>query len=143
MAYGDPPLGNRFFVNTGGVCTAPDGSLQSRYNFIDNVSGGLIPGVVSDIGGLNPTYLMKSLTADSYPSCKCYKCPVSSGNQFQYLSPDLSPDLVRGICQEVAQSNCPDGNAPRREGFANTDYLIPIVIAGIAVCAVLLVRTRK
>ena len=36
MVTGDPPLGNQYYVNTGGACTAPDGSTQSRFNYINN-----------------------------------------------------------------------------------------------------------
>ena len=68
------PLGNQFFVNTGGTCNAPDGSVQPRYNYVNNVSSGLITGILEDIGGLNPLYLFNSLISDGTPSCECYTC---------------------------------------------------------------------
>jgi hypothetical protein len=40
MITGDPPLGNQFYVNTGGTCTAPDGSSRERFNYISNLSSG-------------------------------------------------------------------------------------------------------
>lgn len=92
------PLGNRFFVNTGGTCTSPDGSIQSRHNYVNNVSSGLIPGIVEDIGGLNPLYLFSALTSDASPSCECYSCETSSGSQSYFLSKSLTPDFDPSLC---------------------------------------------
>jgi hypothetical protein len=142
MTYGSRPLGNRFYINTGGTCTAPDGSLQSRYNFINNVGSGLIPGVVGDIQGLNPTYLFTAIASDSSPACKCYRCPVTSGGQFNWLSPNLSPDFDPRLCQEVASSNCPQSAQNTAEFFTN-DIYVPLVIAGIAACSIFLLRSAK
>jgi hypothetical protein len=136
MTYGTP-LGNQYYVNTGGTCTAPDGSLQSRFNYINNVSSGLIPGVISDIGGLNPLYLMNSIMAESSPSCKCYQCPVTSGGEYNFLSPDLSPDFDPSICNVADPSKCPQ--TPAVEEFSN-ETLVPTIIAGIALCAIILIR---
>ena len=120
---GDPPLGNQFFVNTGGTCTAPDGSTQSRYNYINNKpdassllpasmseigSGmnGLIPGVIGDIEGLNPMYMMSALMADSSPQCECYKCDVTTGAPARFLTTSLSPDYNSTNCTQVDPSQC-------------------------------------
>ena len=148
MIQGDPPLGNRFYVNTGGTCTAPDGSIQSRYNIINNMPSGseimpagfknlgsslngLIPGIIGDIEGLNPFYMLKSLAADSNPKCACYKCDVTSGSQYQFLTPELSPDFDSTICTQVDPSNCTQSV----ESFSNQNEssMIPtlIAIAGI------------
>ena len=62
---GSRSMGDNYFVNTGGTCTAPDGSIQARFNYVNNESEGLVFGVVEDIGGLNPVYLINSLTASS------------------------------------------------------------------------------
>jgi hypothetical protein len=132
-------MGNRYYVNTGGTCTAPDGSIQSRHNYINNVSSGLIPGIISDIGGLNPTYLMNSLMTDSSPGCKCYQCPVTSGGEFQFLTPDLSPDFDSKICKVVDPSKCPQ--TPSTESFSN-ETLVPTLIAGVALCVILLLRKK-
>jgi hypothetical protein len=136
MVGGGTPLGNQYYVNTGGTCTAPDGSIQPRYNYINNMSTGLVGGVISDIGGLNPLYLVNSMTASASPACKCYQCPVTSGEQYRFLSPDLSPDFTGRICKVVDSSKCMPKS---KEGFAN-DLLIPLVVAGVALTAVLLLR---
>ena len=134
---GSRKMGNQYYVNTGGTCTAPNGSLQPRYNYINNESAGLVFGVVEDIKGLNPLYLMNSLTASSSPACTCYQCPVSEGEQqYRFITPDLSPDFRKELCTVVNPSNC----MPKtKEGFAN-DIIIPLVLAGVALTAILILR---
>ena len=137
MISGGPP-GNQFFVNTGGTCTAPDGSLQARHNYINNVASGLIPGVVADIGGLNPMYLLNSLTTDSSPSCVCYQCPVSSGGGFKFLTPSLSPDFDPNVCRVVDSANCP--RVVTTERFTDSGTVFSFIIASVAVGAIFLLR---
>jgi hypothetical protein len=137
MISGGPP-GNQFFVNTGGTCTAPDGSLQARHNYINNVASGLIPGVVADIGGLNPMYLLNSLTTDSSPSCACYQCPVSSGGGFKFLTPSLSPDFNPNVCRVVDSANCP--RVVTTERFTDSGTVFSFIIASVAVGAIFLLR---
>lgn len=148
MITGDPPLGNSYFVNTGGTCTAPDGSTQSRMNFINNVStgkdlvpqslnelsfltsdlNGLIPGVVGDIEGLDPLYLFNAMTADGTPSCSCYSCPTTSGAKYGFLTPELSPDFDTNICTVVDPSNC-----KTTESFSNYSSMsaFPTILAAV------------
>jgi hypothetical protein len=154
MITGDPPLGNQYYVNTGGACTAPDGSTQSRYNYINNKSvgadlvpqglndlsfitsdlNGLIPGIVGDLEGLNPKFLFKSLVADGTPACQCYQCAVTDGSPYQFLTPDLSPDFDSNLCTPVDSSLC---KPTSKESFSNwrtvnMSYIPTIVaIAGI------------
>jgi hypothetical protein len=145
---GDPPLGNQYFVNTGGTCTAPDGSLQPRYNYVNNKpsvgdllpqgmseigSGiqGLIPGIIGDIESLNPLYLMNSLMADSSPACECYKCTVTDGASARFLTTSLSPDFDTNECTQVDISQC----IASSESFENPNEFsafIPTLVAGVA-----------
>lgn len=147
MITGDPPLGNAFYINTGGTCVAPDGSTQSRYNFINNVStgsnlvpqglndlsfitsdlNGLIPGIAGDIEGLDPLYMFNALTADGNPPCQCYKCNVTTGTPYQFLTPSLSPDFDTNSCSQVDASLCKTG----KESFTNSTSMsaIPTMVA--------------
>ena len=153
-----PALGNQYYVNTGGSCVAPDGSTQSRYNYINNVANGadlvpqsmrselsflssdlngLLPGVLEDVEGLDPLYLMSSLAADSTPACACYSCPTTSGPSAQFLTPSLSPDFDANICHQVDVSKC-TANAPTKEKFTMQSYndsMIPVLIASIGLIA--------
>lgn len=71
------PLGNKYFMDTGATCTAPDGSSQSRFVYINNIPSGsipfmpgvqmknmqgLVPGALEDLSYINP---MKLFTAFS------------------------------------------------------------------------------
>jgi hypothetical protein len=146
LITGDPPLGNQFFVNTGGSCLAPDGSTQARMNYINNMSSGaaalpaaiselggdfngLIPGVVDDIEGLNPLHIFSAMLSDATPQCSCYSCPTTSGGtQYGFMTPDLSPDLATSQCQVVDPSNCTS------EGFTNMTpqgSAIPTILAAL------------
>ena len=82
------PLGNKFFLQTGAQCTAPNGQLVDRYIYIDNVPTGnipfisqglgedfsdfrgLIPGTMSDLNVLNPFGILQSFMAGSNPPCQ-------------------------------------------------------------------------
>jgi len=149
LITGNPPLGNQFFVNTGGMCTASDGSSQPRYNYINNMSSGaaalpasiselgsdfngLIPGVADDIEGLNPLHMFSALAADASPSCVCMSCPITGGTQAKFVSKDLDPDLTGSQCQEVDSSKC----MATTESFSNeTTFVstIPTILAGLAI----------
>lgn len=139
-----PAMGNRFFIKTGGTCTAPDGSSQSRSNYVNNVTdaaealpesmrrdlgglasdfNGLIPGMIQDVEGLNPVSLFNSLSADSVPTCECYSCPVTSGVSNGFLNTTLSPDYDPDLCQKVDPSVC------RNVESFEDDSATPIFIA--------------
>jgi hypothetical protein len=143
LITGNPPLGNQFYINTGGTCTGPDGQLKPRFNFINNKSSGenavpasmkelgagfngLIPGVVSDIGGLNPTYIFSSIASDVSPACKCYQCGQAPG--FKYLTPSLSPDFNLKDCKEVDSSKC---ESPEQFSNMHEDKAVPTILAGL------------
>jgi len=142
-----PAMGNQYFINTGGSCTAPDKSVQSRYNYINNVASGadllpqtmkddlggiasdfngLIPGILEDVEGLNPVGLFKSLAADSTPSCECYTCPTSTGTDSKFLNTSLSPDYDPDLCtQETDLSKCTQST----EGFTAKDSsILPVIL---------------
>ena len=55
------PLGNKFYLKVGGQCTDPNGNLQDRYSFVNNVPTRSIPGIstmsgsnLKDLRGLVP-----------------------------------------------------------------------------------------
>lgn len=155
LITGKPPLGNKYFVNTGGTCVGTDGQLRSRYNYINNMSSGsaalppaismlgsdlngLIPGVVDDIEGLNPTYLFNAMTSDASPPCECYLCRVTTnevGGELQWITQSLSPDFSYDQCSRVVDtSGCPPP-LTTSESFtnmrSNVMNSIPTVVAGL------------
>ncbi len=83
------PLGNKFFLKTGGKCKdVATGQDQDRYIYINNVpvgnipfisSGvgvnfsefkGLIPGTISNLNAFNPMEMFQSFLAGSKPDCQ-------------------------------------------------------------------------
>jgi hypothetical protein len=83
------PLGNKFFLKTGGKCTDKKTSQEvDRYIYINNVptgniplisSGmgvnfsefkGLIPGTISNLNAFNPMEMFQSFLAGSKPDCQ-------------------------------------------------------------------------
>lgn len=83
------PLGDKFFLKTGGQCTdVASGNKVDRYIYINNVPNGnipfissglggtdftefegLIPGLLGDLGKLNPLNLFKSFMMGDNPDC--------------------------------------------------------------------------
>lgn len=150
-----PALGNQYFVNTGGSCTAPDGSNQSRYSYINNVSSGagvlpeamkrdlggiasnfdgLVPGMLEDVEGLNPIHLFGALAADSTPTCECYACPTGGGFESHFMNKGLTPDFVTSKCVKVESSFCTKST----EGFSNMSESAYPVLIGIGLLAILI-----
>ena len=83
------PLGNKFFLNTGGKCIdTVTKQEKTRHVYINNVPQGnipflsstagmnfkdlrgLIPGVMSNLNAMNPTAIMGAFAAGSVPSCQ-------------------------------------------------------------------------
>lgn len=83
------PLGDRFFLKTGGQCKdVASGNKVDRYIYIDNVPNGnipfissglggtdftefegLIPGLLGDLGKMNPLSIFKSFMMGDNPDC--------------------------------------------------------------------------
>ena len=93
------PMGNAFFLKTGGQCTevsdcnnvptpSPGGPLVDRYLWINNIPNGsipfltshagiqftdftgLIPGMMEDLGALNPMEIIKGFMEGNNPPCQ-------------------------------------------------------------------------
>ena len=83
------PLGNKFFLQTGGKCKdVKSGKEVDRFIYVNNIpmgnipfvsSGldtnfsnfkGLIPGTMGNLNALNPFAIMQSFTAGSVPDCQ-------------------------------------------------------------------------
>lgn len=74
------PMGNKYFMDTGATCTAPDGTTQPRNLYINNVPSGsiplissamgvnltqfegLVPGVLEDLSYINPLKLFTAFS---------------------------------------------------------------------------------
>uniref|UniRef100_A0A6C0KTS5 Uncharacterized protein n=1 Tax=viral metagenome TaxID=1070528 RepID=A0A6C0KTS5_9ZZZZ len=122
------PLGNKFFLQTGGKCVDIQTKQDAdRYIYINNVpdgdipfisSGmgvnfkdlkGLIPGVLSDMNVLNPFAILSSFLSGSKPDCQAITMETIdnnnvSSNQTQFVS--LADISIINAC------SFPDGKNP-------------------------------
>lgn len=122
-----PLLGNTTFVETGGMCEAPDGSIIPRWSFIDNrmrgvdalptnmqqalgssgdMFDGIVPGMMGDIVALNPLKPINGLVLKGVPKCQAVTCPITtkqgapSGTDTKFVTPDLEINL--GKCSPAS-----------------------------------------
>lgn len=88
------PLGNKYFLPTGGQCTTSDKNKVQRSLYINNVpdghipfisSGlgknfttfeGLLPGIIEDVGKLNPLPLFSAFMQKAAPACTKITMPT-------------------------------------------------------------------
>lgn len=164
------PLGNQFFLKTGGTCKDKDTGRQAdRFMYINNVpdgsipfisSGmgvqfttfeGIIPGILSDIDKLNPLNLLKGFMEGSEPDCRNVSLPVTgqdgiTNNEMRHV-PDseiasIQPCLFPSKTNPVTGESC-------REAFVNKydqvqeKYLIYAVITVLLVLFVSRVRGQN
>ena len=114
------PLGDKFFLKTGGQCTdVASGNKVDRYIYIDNVPNGnipfissglggtdftefegLIPGLLGDLGKLNPLNLFKSFMMGDNPDCMSVTLqtivPVADAN-FNDTGMDISGNQTQFV----------------------------------------------
>jgi hypothetical protein len=82
------PLGNRFYLKTGGQCTAPDGNKVDRYIYIHNKATGsipfisdmtgasfpefrgLVPSSIENVGAINPVAIFGGFMQGANPKCR-------------------------------------------------------------------------
>jgi len=123
-------LGNKYFMNTGGTCVAPDGSTQSRYVFINNIpdgipflsSGqdsaykGLVPGILGNISYINPFKLFTAFSANT--SCQQITMDTrdiknASSSERQYVLNDdiysYNPCWFPSKVNPVTNQRCKEG----------------------------------
>ena len=96
----ETPLGNKYFIKTGGQCKSADGAIVNRYAYIDNVPKGnipmsenahikyneftgLIPGMMQDIEDINTAKLFRGFMEEEHPKCLPLTLPVIDGDNKQ------------------------------------------------------------
>jgi len=112
------PLGNRFYLKTGGQCKSKDGQLHNRWIYVNNIPTGsipgittltgsalgdfrgLVPGTIENLGHLNPLALFGGFMQGTNPKCRPLKLPGSGGTGTKYVADadiaNLSPCLFGG-----------------------------------------------
>lgn len=100
----DGPLGNRFYLKTGGQCTAPDGNKVDRYVYIHNkptgsipfisdITGvsfpefrGLVPSAIENVGAINPVAIFGGFMQGANPKCRKLDLPSDDGTRGVYVA---------------------------------------------------------
>ena len=112
------PLGNKFYLKTGGQCTSSDGNKHDRYIFVNNVPTGslpiisnatgqafgdfrgLIPGTIGNVGEINPLAIFKGFMQGTDPKCRKLGLRDDKGRSGYYVADadiaDLDPCLFGG-----------------------------------------------
>ena len=109
------PLGNSFFLETGGKCKDSKGKLHKRWMYINNkptgsipfisdMTGkntpglrGLIPGAIENLGHINPLAMFSGFLQGTNPKCSLLKLKTTTGQKPKYVAnadiADLDPCL--------------------------------------------------
>uniref|UniRef100_A0A6C0JBX4 Uncharacterized protein n=1 Tax=viral metagenome TaxID=1070528 RepID=A0A6C0JBX4_9ZZZZ len=95
----DTPLGNKFYLKTGGQCKSADGMLHDRWLYVNNVPTGslpfitsatgnalgefrgLVPGTIENLGHLNPLALFGGFMQGTNPACRVLDLPVTDKSE--------------------------------------------------------------
>lgn len=97
---GELPLGNRYFLETGGQCKTADGDIVKRSLYVNNVPDGtipflselsikidsfkgLVPGILGDLDELNPVHLFSAFAESSTPPCSNINMSVIDSNNVE------------------------------------------------------------
>ena len=163
------PLGNKYFLNTGGQCKATtEGPLQDRYMYINNQpqgnipflsSGlgvnftdmrGLIPGVLSDTENLNPERLFQAFTMGATPDCQSVTLQTVTvdnqvGQETHYVAladlANLDPCTFSNGINPVTKQKCKE-TFGTREGENNESALQRFVTRALCATVLLLLLLR-
>jgi hypothetical protein len=142
------PYGNQVFVQTGGMCKAPNGGVVPRWSFINNKLGGedaltpkmkaaigqggmfngIIPGMFGDIASLNPIKMMNALYLSGVPDCRAITCQTTDvngtrqNNQTHFLVPEFEANLgVCSVADAETEKNLEDAEVEAAKKLANPE----------------------
>jgi hypothetical protein len=148
------PLGNKFFLQTGGKCNDVNtNTQQDRYIYINNVPNGsipfissamgtnftdfrgLIPGIMSDLNVLNPFEITQAFLAGSNPDCKLINLQTIDNNnqtssESHYVTLVDINNMKEGFTSGVAE-NAEEIKLPN-------DFMTQLYFAGLTGLSILI-----
>jgi len=155
------PLGNKFFLQTGGKCNDLDTNNQeSRFIYINNVPNGsipfltsasgmnfsdfegLIPGVMGNLAAFNPFTIMQSFLSGGIPDCKLVSLEVIDTHNTKLMQSHFVSMVDLGnmsACDfpnrqnPVTGANCNESFTNMQEIQTHNTYLIIIAIIGLLI----------
>lgn len=140
------PLGDKFFLKTGGQCTERGGKTVTRSLYINNVPDGkipglsalaggmsfkifegLLPGVIEDIGHLNPLPLFGAFMQGANPTCTQITMPTIDVNNVHDISSGYVADSeIQSMNPKwftAGHAKPPPPPTPTKEGFLNANNI--------------------
>lgn len=154
---GKGPLGNKYFLDTGGTCKDQNGISQKRFVYINNVPDGniplissamgkpmtqfegLVPGILEDLSYVNPSKLFNAFSESS--NCQQITMEVKdiSNNVTKESNYVVNDDIAdynecwfSSKVNPVTKQKC-----GKKEGMTNQHdhgiYLYKVVISGIGI----------
>ena len=133
------PLGDKFFLTTGGQCVDPGGKTVKRSLYINNVPDGqlpglsalaggmsftmfegLLPGILEDIGHLSPLPLFGAFMQGATPKCTQITMPTIDANNAHGTG---SGYVVNSEIKSMNPAWFTAGPKPSVEGFLNANNI--------------------
>jgi hypothetical protein len=141
------PLGNKYFINTGGTCMARDTSKEvDRYIYINNVptgnipflssvagntgAKGLFPGILTNLNVLNPFDLMNAFSTNLTPPCMPIKLQTIDNNnavssETNYIATmdieNMDPCIFPNKINPITKAKCVEAFVPSMPKSIATD----------------------
>jgi len=147
------PLGNKFFLQTGGKCMDIDSKKPvDRFIYVNNVpqgnvpfisSGlgvnfsefkGLIPGTISNLNVLNPFTIMQSFMSGSTPDCAAVTLQTvninnNTGSDTKFVTlvdlKNMDPCSFPNGRNKFSEKSCKQTFVNRKEGEEETSMSLP------------------
>lgn len=141
-SYAERPLGNKYFLQTGGTCKARDtDNIVTRYLYINNVPTGnipfisqaagedfdtfegLVPGILQDMEALNPLRIFAAFKLGEEPPCRKITMETSptSDNDWRERRTEYVADYdiryLDSCLFNLMGDRNPVNRKPCREGF--------------------------
>ena len=162
------PLGNKFFLNTGGKCKDVNtGAKEDRYSYINNVPlgnipfissaldqnfttfRGLIPGAMSNLNSLNPFSLFSGFKQGATPDCQSLtmetindKNEKNSETQFVTLSDIKNMDpcafTLNNKVNPITKQACIEAFSNKNKSKLPKDVIIQAFIGSLGILGILL-----
>lgn len=141
-SYPGKPLGNKYFLQTGGTCKARDtNDIVTRYLYVNNVPTGnipfisqaagedfstfegLLPGILQDLEALNPVRIFAAFKLGEEPPCRKITMETSATSENKYKDrqteyvADYDIRYLDSCLFNLMGNKNPVTGEPCREGF--------------------------
>jgi len=131
------PLGDRYFLSTGGKCKTASGDVVQRSLYVNNVPDGsipflsdmniklssfkgLVPGVLGDLNTMNPVHLFSAFTQSTTPPCTNIHASVIGANN---VASEGSGFVLDSEVKQIAPCAFVNGRNPLTGGVCIESFI--------------------